>query len=209
MTDATDLTSPTMLLRELNHRVKNNFQIILSLMNLQKRMLPPERRDDTRFIEDHVQAMSVAYRLVYATGSISEVSLAALVTEVLSGLRQVAGLDDDQLRVETPVIEVSIDLDHALALALYLAILLPPYLDAAAAAAGNVTVRVTISANLLTLSVDGVSAARTDVDRLRARLMHAYAGQLNGEIIPATGDRAARLQFAPTRSLSPAASRLE
>ena len=178
-------------------------------MNLQKRMLPPERRDDTRFIEDHVQAMSVAYRLVYATGSISEVSLAALVTEVLSGLRQVAGLDDDQLRVETPVIEVSIDLDHALALALYLAILLPPYLDAAAAAAGNVTVRVTISANLLTLSVDGVSAARTDVDRLRARLMHAYAGQLNGEIIPATGDRAARLQFAPTRSLSPAASRLE
>ena len=209
MTDATDLTSPTMLLRELNHRVKNNFQIILSLMNLQKRMLPPERRDDTRFIEDHVQAMSVAYRLVYATGSISEVSLAALVTEVLSGLRQVAGLDDDQLRVETPVIEVSIDLDHALALALYLAILLPPYMDAAAAAAGNVTVRVTISANLLTLSVDGVSAARTDVDRLRARLMHAYAGQLSGEIIPATGDRAARLQFAPTRSLSPAASRLE
>jgi two-component sensor histidine kinase len=58
------------LLRELNHRVKNNFQIIVSLMNLRKRMLPPERREDIRFVEEHVQSMSVAYRHVYATGSI-------------------------------------------------------------------------------------------------------------------------------------------
>lgn len=209
MTDATDLTSPTVLVRELNHRVKNNFQIILSLMNLRKRNLPPEQHDDMRFIEEHVQAMSVAYRLVYASGSIDEVSPTALVTDVLSGLRQVAGLGDEQLRIEASVLEVSIGLDHALALALYLAILLPPYLDAAAATAGTVTVRVTISANLLTLWVDGISAAPTDFDSLRARLMHAYAWQLNGEIIPATGDRAAQLQFAPTRGLIPAASRLE
>src|ERR1700727_1672910 len=57
------------LLRELNHRVKNNFQIIVSLMNLRKRMLPAGRREDIRFIEEHVQSMSVPYRLVYATGS--------------------------------------------------------------------------------------------------------------------------------------------
>ena len=86
-----DMPDPITLVRELNHRVKNNFQIIVSLMNLRKRMMPPERREDIRFIEEHVQSMSVAYRLVYATGSMIEVSLTELVTEVLSGLRQIAG----------------------------------------------------------------------------------------------------------------------
>ena len=75
------------LLRELNHRVKNNFQIIVSLMNLRKRMLPADRREDIRFVEEHVQSMSVAYRLVYDTGSIVDVPLSELIIEVLAGLR--------------------------------------------------------------------------------------------------------------------------
>ena len=49
-----DLPDQVTLVRELNHRVKNNFQIIASLMNLRKRMMPPERREDIRFIEEHV-----------------------------------------------------------------------------------------------------------------------------------------------------------
>src|ERR1700722_20667556 len=94
------MPDPVTLVRELNHRVKNNLQIIVSLMNLQKRMMPRERREDIRFIEEHVQSMSVAYRLVYATGSMIEVSLTELVTEVLSGLRQIAGLGAEHLRLE-------------------------------------------------------------------------------------------------------------
>src|ERR1700678_1434111 len=96
-----EMPDPATLVRELNHRVKNNFQIIVSLMNLRKRMMPPERREDIRFIEEHVQSMSVAYRLVYAPGSMIEVSLSELIVEVLSGLRQIAGLSEDQLRLDT------------------------------------------------------------------------------------------------------------
>src|ERR1700678_1085014 len=89
-----EMPDPATLVRELNHRVKNNFQIIVSLMNLRKRMMPPERREDIRFIEEHVQSMSVAYRHVYATGSIVDVSLSDLIIDVLSGLRQIAAVDD-------------------------------------------------------------------------------------------------------------------
>ena len=173
------------LIRELNHRVKNNFQIIVSLMNLRKRMMPPERREDIRFIEEHVQSMSVAYRLVYATGSMIEVSLTELITEVVSGLRQIAGLGEDRLRVEMRTANVSIALDPAIALALYFAVLLPPYLDEAIATTGAVTITVSLVADLLVLSIRGTRATPIILDALRGRLIQAYAAQLKAKILSA------------------------
>jgi two-component sensor histidine kinase len=183
------------LVRELNHRVKNNLQIIVSLMNLQKRMMPPERREDIRFIEEHVQSMSVAYRLVYATGSMIEVSLIDLATEVLSGLRQIAGLGEEFLRLDTDTADALIGLDLAVALALYMAVLLPPYLDHGVATGGVVTITLTVAANLLTLSVRGAANTAVRFDSLRGRLMQAYAGQLKAEVLPAAAHRDEQIRF--------------
>jgi Histidine kinase len=189
------MPDPATLVRELNHRVKNNLQIIVSLMNLQKRITAPDRREDLRFIEEHVQSMSVAYRLVYATGSMVDVSLTELVTEVLSGLRQIAGLEEERLSFAAPATDALIGLDHAIALALYLAVLLPHYLDQAIVQPGSVTISVTVVANLLTLSVGGSWNAPVGLDVLRNRLMRAYAAQLKAEMLPATIYGAEQLRF--------------
>jgi two-component sensor histidine kinase len=189
------MPDPVTLVRELNHRVKNNLQIIVSLMNLQKRMMPRERREDIRFIEEHVQSMSVAYRLVYATGSMIEVSLTELVTEVLSGLRQIAGLPEEHLMLDAPAVDAVVGLDNAIALALYLAVLLPPYLDQAIGAAGMVTITLTVEADLLTVSVRGTCRDPVSLDVLRGRLMRAYAGQLKAEILPVMTGGAEQLRF--------------
>jgi len=193
--EVTTTPDAAMLLRELNHRVKNNFQIIVSLMNLRKRMTPLDRREDIRFIEEHVQSLSVAYRLVYATGSMIEVSLHELVNEVLSGLRQIAGLDEEQLKVETRTADALIGLDHAIALSLYLAVLVPPYLDAAHATSGTATIGINMVAKLLTLTVRGTWSGPITLDTLRGRLMRAYAAQLNAEILPAATNGADQLRF--------------
>jgi two-component sensor histidine kinase len=194
------MPDPVILVRELNHRVKNNLQIIVSLMNLQKRIMAPERREDLRFIEEHVQSMSVAYRLVYATGSMIEVSLTELVTEVLSGLRQIAGVDEECLSLAAPDTDALIGLDHAIALALYLAVLLPPYLDQAIGQAGAVTITLTVDANLLTLAVAGTWSGPVSLDLLRSRLMRAYAAQLKAEMLPAATYGAEQLRFMLERS---------
>jgi len=183
------------LVRELNHRVKNNFQIIVSLMNLRKRMMPPEAREDIRFIEEHVQSMAVAYRLVYDTGSMVEVSLTSLITEVLSGLRQIAGLGDEQLRIDVHAADMPIGLDNAIALSLYLAVLLPPYLDTAISTTGTVTITVIAAANLVTLSVRGTWIPPIGLDLLRGRLMTAYAAQLKAEIRSAPAHGTEQLRF--------------
>jgi two-component sensor histidine kinase len=201
-----DMPDRVVLVRELNHRVKNNLQIIVSLMNLQKRIMGPERREDLRFIEEHVQSMSVAYRLVYATGSMIEVSLTELVTEVLSGLRQIAGLDEEVLSFAAPATDALIGLDHAIALALYLAVLLPPYLDQAIGQTGMVTITLTVDANLLTLSVAGTWNAPVSLDVLRSRLLRAYAAQLKAEMLPASTYGAEQLRFMLERSDTAAAT---
>jgi Histidine kinase len=191
-----DQNDPVSLLRELNHRVKNNFQIIVSLMNLRKRTVTPERREDIRFVEEHVQSMAVAYRLAYDTGSMVEVSLTELITEVLSGLRQIVGLREEQLRLDVEAADSRISLDHAIALSLYLAVLVPPYLDEAVTTTGAVTISANMAAKLLTLSVGGTWRTPVGLDRLRGRLMRAYAVQLNAEIFPAAAHGAELLRFA-------------
>ncbi len=166
------------LLRELNHRVNNNFQIVVSLMNLKKRLLPVERQDDIRFIEEHVQSMAVAYRLIYARGEVLEVRTSDLIADVVLGLRLIAKLPVEQLNLQIETGDNLLNLDQAIALALYFAVVLPPYLDVARVARDSVSVGVTINADRMSVSVVGAGESAVPMDFLRERLMHAYISQL-------------------------------
>ncbi len=186
------------LVRELNHRVKNNFQIIVSLMNLKKRTLPSDRHAELRFVEEHVHSMSVAYRLVYATGAMNEVSVNELVTEVVAGLRQIAGLNEDRVKVQPSTIDTMISLDHGIALALYLAVLLPPYFDEALMSTAITTVTIGIEAREVTLSVRWSGHPGVLLDALRGRLMKAYASQIQALTLPITHGEVKRICFNTT-----------
>ncbi len=169
------------LLLELNHRVKNNLQIIVSLINLKKRLLPMDRRDDIRFIEEHVQALAVAYRLVYAAGEMNEVAVGELLGEVVTELRQIAGLSPHQVELDRASIEGTIGLDQAISLGLYAAVVMPPYLDRALEVDGSVAVSAGLKEHILTLSVAGSWPDPVQPDYFRSRLCAAYARQLHAE----------------------------
>ena len=183
------------LLRELNHRVKNNLQIIVSLINLKKRLAPPDRWDDIRFIEEHVQAMAVAYRLVYATGSMNEVSIGDLLVETVSELRQIAKLGVNRVRLEGATIGGTMGLDQAIALGMYLAVVLPPYLDGALARSGHVSITAELVDNLLTLLISGSWPDPVLPDLLRERLSEAYTSQLQAKFLSAPGGHDLHIRF--------------
>ncbi len=171
-------------LRELHHRVKNNFQIIASLMNLQKRLLPADRQNDLRFIEEHVQSMAVAYRVVYATIDLVSVSVYELVREVADGLQHIAKCPKSLLQVEITALDQVIGLNQAVALSLYLAVVLPPYLDRAMAlGTAPARLRLDAEANHLVLICSGDWQEEVELEFLRTRLVEAYLRQLNAEVL--------------------------
>ena len=189
------MTMPQTLLLELNHRVKNNFQIIVSLMNLKMRMLPPDKREDIRFLQEHVQSMAVAVRLVYATDEMGEVSVGELLGEVVSELRQIARLRAGQIYLTGADLSEALGLDDAIAFGLYLAVLLPPYMDQARVSGQQMTVSASVEGGLLTLSIAGGSGQPIALDVLRTRLSDAYVRQLHGEAMPPTEQSDARFRL--------------
>jgi two-component sensor histidine kinase len=184
------------LLRELNHRVNNNFQIVVSLMNLKKRVLPIERQDDIRFIEEHVQSMAVAYRLIFARGHILEVPAAELVADVVLGLRLIAKLPAEALSLELSILDFRMNLDQAIAVALYFAAVLPPFLDHAKVTGTKVAIVVYRRDNLLTFSITGDETRPHGPDPLRDRLVQAYVSQLGAHCDTARLPAEHRLSFA-------------
>ena len=88
-----------------------------------------------------------------------------------------------------------IGLDHAVALALYLAVLLPPWLDEAARVSGSVTITLTMAGKFLTLSVRGTWNKLVGSDLLRSRLMQAYARQLKAEMVAVAANGTEQIRF--------------
>ncbi|MGV6871192.1 histidine kinase dimerization/phosphoacceptor domain -containing protein [Pseudochelatococcus sp. B33] len=188
------------LLRELHHRVKNNFQVIVSLLNLKKRSaLSDEGGWSTpdgglRFIEDHVQAMSVAYRVGYSSGDLGDAPPAELMHDVIDCLRRSAGLTENDIIEEPPEAGHSVDLDRAIGIALYFAAALPAYLDAVGGGAPEEQrpkVRISAVVNAagqdpgtLRLSFALVPPRQVEPSPLQDRLARAYIRQLDASPVP-------------------------
>jgi two-component sensor histidine kinase len=106
------LAEKEILLREVHHRVKNNMQIIISMMNLQR---PDYRSDHDRKLIDksihRIQAMALAHEQLYRTEDISQINLSeyikGIVHEVVRGTAAV-GTD---IQVNIDIMEAYIGLE--------------------------------------------------------------------------------------------------
>jgi len=190
----------TRLLRELHHRVKNNFQVIASLLALQKRSLGREQKALLRYPEDRVQALATAYRLSYASGEIGRVDLGELIEQNVTYMRQSVDLSPTLLLLDKDVGQVDVDLDTAIPLSLLMAELLAGFTDAAKLSGRPVrlVIRRDEERNLLLVLTgpppDGVPEAAA----LSSRLANAFVQQLGGKLEIEAGDpMTARVMLPP------------
>ena len=175
------------LLRELHHRVKNNFQVISSFLNLMKRERTGETRDALAFSESRVHAMAAAYKLALAQGDIRLVSVTTLIADVLNYIQHAADLADGSLRVETDGVVAFLELDRAIPLALVIVETLWPIVRANGEPIEAKLNLGLIGANRLTVEIlNGESHAQNVV---RSRFQRAFLNQLEAEELPATDAR--------------------
>ena len=103
------------LLREIHHRVKNNLQITSSLMNIQKRKLTSE--EAITAIEDsqaRIMAIALTHQKIYQDKDSKAVNLCEYLNDLLEHEKKISS--SFSYKIDCPVI--SVDLDHAVPLAL-------------------------------------------------------------------------------------------
>jgi two-component sensor histidine kinase len=173
------------LLRELHHRVKNNFQLVASLLSLEASAAQDERAAVLRIQQGRVHALAIAHRLAYASGDIGEVPLMELIREVAASLSHGVEPVDPTARVDIPSEGPSVSLDTAVPVALLVTELLRPALEAAAR---SVPLRLSVerSGDLLLVTLEGQGGER---NALSERLIGAFTRQLGATV---TLDEAAR-----------------
>ncbi len=198
------------LMREIHHRVKNNLQIISSLLSMQQRALKdaPAKAavGDTR---QRIAALALIYRTLYQSDDLRYADARVFLTELVGQL--VAG-DTGRGHLVTSSVEADslvVDPDKLAPLALWLVeAVTNAQKHAFAAQGGDLKVRFRVEGDVSVLEVEdngpGVSeSVRAGVGRT---LMGAFAKQLRGEVdmLPAPGGGTiARMTFATPEAVVP------
>ena len=189
------------LLAEVYHRVKNNLQMIVSLLSLQRRRAASEaERAAISRIEGRVHSLALVHQKLYASGDLTRVALDDLCRDVvatLAGLRQ--GVD-----VTTAFDPVEETPERATPLALLLNEALTNALKYAGTAQGRPKIavglhRLPAGGYRLEVSNDTDRAGETRPDSIGARLMAGFARQIRGrlEAGPRDGRFLVRLDVPP------------
>jgi len=181
------LEQKTALLHEVDHRVKNNLQVISSLMLLKARRTPEgEARDALQGMAERIGALSTAHRMLYSEGDCTHFNLGDFAAEFLSDVN--AGLDHETRRVEAEVEPISVAAAMAAPLALLIHELTANALRHAFPDARedrvSITARRTESGMRLTIRDDGVgiAAAAPNPAGFGRNLVEMVVRQLRGTI---------------------------
>ncbi len=107
------------LLKEIHHRVKNNLQIISSLLNMQKQGIEDEKVLATiREGQSRVQAMSLIHQSLYQSENINSVNVESYLKDLINYLASVYSTNDKIINVHLETTNIQFDFDTAIPLGL-------------------------------------------------------------------------------------------
>jgi len=109
------------MMREIHHRVKNNLQIVTSLLNLQAKAVQGESAQRAfNDIQTRVRALALVHRYLYESEDLQSVNLGAFLKELAASLQLSYGISQDQVAIEVEADEVWDVSDRAVPLALFM-----------------------------------------------------------------------------------------
>lgn len=113
-------TKQELLIKEIHHRVKNNLQIIASLLNLQaNRIRQPEARAEFASARDRVRALATLHRYLYSEGELHTLNMRSFLEELCGQLFQAIGEKEGRrIRLEIEAPEIVMSTDQAVPMAL-------------------------------------------------------------------------------------------
>ena len=109
------LREKEVLLREIHHRVKNNLQIIISLLNIQARYIEDEKTQQViKEIQNRVRAMSLVHEKLYLSTDIAKIDLDNYIRYLGNSLFQFYGITGEGIVLKTRIQDINVDIKTAI-----------------------------------------------------------------------------------------------
>lgn len=103
------------LLKEIHHRVKNNLQIISSLLNLQSRYIEDEKAYEVfKESQNRVKSMAMVHEKLYQTGNFAELSVAEYLEGLIENIYSSYGVNIDRIKMEINAENIFLDINTAI-----------------------------------------------------------------------------------------------
>ncbi|MEJ2104891.1 MAG: MASE3 domain-containing protein [Ignavibacteriaceae bacterium] len=109
------LTEKVTLLKEIHHRIKNNLQVISSLLNIQSSYI---KDDETRemFTEsrNRIKSMALIHEKLYLSKDLSHINFSEYIHELVSSLLITFKINSNKIALDIRVEDIKLDVDLAL-----------------------------------------------------------------------------------------------
>lgn len=104
----------TFLIKEIHHRVKNNLQVLSSLLHLQARYIKDETAlDAVREGQNRVEAMGLLHQKLYMGDNLATIDMREYLMQLGEVLLDSFGVHDGQIRIIYQVADLRLDIDSA------------------------------------------------------------------------------------------------
>jgi PAS domain S-box-containing protein len=106
------LKEKEVLLKEVHHRVKNNLQIISSLLSLQ---VETSRNDNLADLmlesQNRIKSMALIHEKLYQTQSLSKINASVYLTELIDNIASSYLPDRSQIDIQLNIADIELDID--------------------------------------------------------------------------------------------------
>ena len=189
---AVNLTEKELLLREVHHRVKNNLQLIASMLNIQIRSISDgNSRQLLRRMQDRVMGLSSIHKALYAGSTLARVRADQLLRDVLQTTVNVSLPAQSGVKVAMQFDPITIDPDQAVPLTLLAAELVTnavKYVGRAEDGEARIWIALDVAEPDVVLTVRNTVGTAIQEDEaqegsgLGAQLIEAFVSQLGGDM---------------------------
>jgi PAS domain S-box-containing protein len=190
-----NLSEKEVLLKEIHHRVKNNLQIVSSILNLQSNYITdPKAHEIFEESRNRVKSMALIHEKLYQSDNLSQLKFYDYVKDLSRNLIESYNYSTQEVSVDISIDQILVSTDNAIALGLIINELISNSLKYAFNGAPDLKKNKKIHIHLvkvennieLAIGDNGIGFPDIDfqeTDTLGLQLVNSLVDQLNGKII--------------------------
>jgi two-component sensor histidine kinase len=113
------LEKEKLLMRESHHRIKNNLQLVNSILDLQSRNIKdPAVKKAFSESRQRIQAISFAHQRLYGNDTVEKLNLKSFLTDLIQSIQSSATDGDSEIIIKTNIEDITVSTEKAIPIGL-------------------------------------------------------------------------------------------